>query len=110
MLRVPSCLNHCPQLGRCVLDVGVPVLACPTLNSKQATAMNVFEIAIGKFVSSFGVLSIALVNSKMPFCVFTKAMLPNELILELCRRPVFGPGSFSVDHNMSAGDKLFAVR
>jgi hypothetical protein len=59
--------------------------------------MNVFEVGIGKFVSSFGVLRVALVNSQMPFCVLTEAMLPNELILQLCRRPVFGPRAFSVD-------------
>jgi len=29
--------------------------------------MNVFEVAIGKFVSPFGVLGVSIVNSEMPF-------------------------------------------
>jgi hypothetical protein len=72
--------------------------------------MNVFEVAIGEFVSSFGILGVATIDPEMPFCVLTEAMLPNELILELCRRPVFGPDAFSVKHDVSLVDELFGVR
>ncbi len=72
--------------------------------------MNIFEVAIGKFVSPFGVLGVAIVNSEMPFRIFAESVQTNKLIVEFCRRPVFGPGAFSVDHNASAGDKLLGVR
>ena len=71
--------------------------------------MNVFEVAIGKFVSPFGVLSIALVDSQMPLCVLTEAMLPNKVILELGRRSVFRPRAFSVTHDSSIVDELRGV-
>ena len=72
--------------------------------------MHILEIAIGKFVSPFGVLGVAIVNSEMPFCIFAESVQTNKLIIEFYRRPVSGPGAFSVDHNASAGDKLFGVR
>jgi hypothetical protein len=71
--------------------------------------MNVFEVAIGKFVPSFGVLAIALVDSQMPFCALTEAMLPDELVLDVCRRPVLRPSAFSVDYNASLANEFFSV-
>ena len=58
--------------------------------------MNVCEVAIGKFVSSFGVLSIALVDCQMPLRVLAEAMLSNELVLELGGRPMLAPRAFSI--------------
>jgi hypothetical protein len=83
-------------LGRCIFDSGISVLACSALDSKYAAAMDVFEVAIRKFVSSFGVLRESLIDAEIPFCIFSKAMLLNELVLELCRRPVFAPSAFWV--------------
>jgi len=71
--------------------------------------MNVFEVAIRKFVSLFGVLRVAIVNSQMPFRILTKAMLPDKIILNLGRRSVFGPGTFSVKHHLPLIDKFFGV-
>jgi hypothetical protein len=70
--------------------------------------MNVCEVAIGKFVSSFGVLSIALVDCQMPLCILTDAMLSNELSLELCRRPMLTPAAFPIRYEVSLFNKLCA--
>jgi hypothetical protein len=71
--------------------------------------MNIFKIAVGKFVSSFGVLRVPGVDPKMPLCILIESMLPNEFILCLCWRPVFGPGALSVDHDVSFADEFFGV-
>jgi hypothetical protein len=71
------------------------------LYSEHPAAMNIFKVTIRKFVSAFGVLSVALVDSQMPLCVFTEAMPSNKLILEFGRRPVFGPGAFIIWDNMT---------
>ena len=70
--------------------------------------MDVFEVAIGKFVSSFGVLGIALVDCQMPLCVFAEAMLPNELVLELGRRPMLAPRAFSIRDEVPLLNELHA--
>jgi hypothetical protein len=97
--------NHFQQLGCRGFNVDVAILASSRLHSKHPTAMNVFEIAIGKFVSSLGVLSVTIVDSQVPLCIFAKAMLSNELILELSRGPIFGPSAFAVCDNMSFFDE-----
>lgn len=97
--------NHFQQLGCGGFNVGVAILASSRLHSKHPTAMNVFEIARGKFISSLGVLSVTIVDSQVPLCVFAKAMLSNEPILELCRGPIFGPSAFAVCDNMSFFDE-----
>ncbi|HZR06117.1 MAG TPA: hypothetical protein VFA61_09840 [Candidatus Udaeobacter sp.] len=62
--------------------------------------MNIFEVAIGKFISSFGVLRIALVDSQMPFCVFPESMHTDKLILFVCGRPMFAPPAFVIRDEM----------
>ena len=42
--------------------------------------MNVFEIAIGKFVSPFGVLWVSIVDSEMPFCIFAESVQTDKLV------------------------------
>jgi hypothetical protein len=101
--------NHFKQVDCRVLNVSVAILASSRFRSKNAAAMNIFKVTVGKFVSPLGVLGVAIVNSQMPFCVLIEAMLPNELILELARRPVFGPRAFSVKHDSSTVDELRGV-
>jgi len=82
----------------------VAVLASSLLHSEHGAATNACEAAIGKFVSSFGVLSIALVDSQMPFCVFTEPMLSNELVLKLNRSLV------SIQFETATEDRGVSVR
>ena len=97
-----------PQLGRCIFYFGITVLSRSTLDSKHAAAMDVFEVAIGKFVSSFGVLGITLVDCQMPLCVLAEAMLPNKLVLELGRRPMLVLHAFSIRDEVSLFNELHA--
>ena len=70
--------------------------------------MDVFEVAIGEFVSSFGVLSIPLVDCQMPLCILAKAVLPNEFVLELGRRAMLPPGAFSIRDEVPLFNELHA--
>ena len=58
--------------------------------------MNVFEVAIGKFVSPFGVLGVAIVNSEMPFCIVGESVHTDKLILFVCSRPMLAPRAFAI--------------
>jgi hypothetical protein len=78
---VPSRLDHRPDSCRRIFDSGIPVLVCSSLHGKHPTTMNVFEVAIGKFVSPFGILGVTIVNSEMPFCIFAESMHADKLIL-----------------------------
>ena len=68
--------------------------------------MNVFEVAIGKFVSPFGVLRIALVNSEVPFCVFAESVQTDKLILFVCCRPMLAPRAFAICDEVSLFNEL----
>src|SRR5439155_824229 len=84
----PRCdhVDHRFQLRGCICDFEILTLGSPTLRSKQPTAMNIFEIAVRKSVSSFCVLGVTIVDPEMPFCIFTESMQADELILCPCRR------------------------
>jgi hypothetical protein len=60
---------------RCrVLDIIVLVLAGAAFCGEQATAVDVFEIPIGKFVMSLGVRRFFVIDSQIPFAVFGKTV------------------------------------
>ena len=58
--------------------------------------MNVFEVAIGKFVSPFGILWVSIVDSEMPFCIFAESVQTDKLILFVCWRPMLAPRTFAI--------------
>ena len=68
--------------------------------------MNVFEVAIGKFVSPFGVLGVALVNSEMPFCIFAESVQTDKLILFVCLRPMLAPRAFAICNEVPLFNEL----
>jgi len=79
------------QLRRRVFDFGVAILASSGLRREQPAPMNIFEIAIGELIPSFGMLVFLFVNPQIPFTVFIKSVLADKLILLLCGRLVFAP-------------------
>jgi hypothetical protein len=68
------------QVRRRVLDVMVLVLARADFRSEHATAMDIFEVAIGKFVVSLGLFGLFVVDSQIPLAVFGKTVEANEFI------------------------------
>ncbi len=58
--------------------------------------MNIFEVAVGKFISPFGVLGVAIVDSEMPFCIFTESVQTDKLILFGSWRPMLAPRAFAI--------------
>ena len=59
------------------------VLGGSAFYSEQSAAMNIFEIAIGKFISCFGLFAVRVVDSKVPFCIFAESVQTNEFVLLL---------------------------
>ena len=53
--------------------------------------MNSFKVTIGKFVSGFRILAVAVINAEMPFRVFFDSMRANKGVLFLRRGTVFTP-------------------
>jgi hypothetical protein len=95
---------------RCrVLDIIVLVLAGAAFCGDEATAVDVLEIPIGKFVMSLGVLRFFVIDSRIPFAVFGKTVEANEFVLLLCRRLVLAPCISLVEYKSSVVDKPFGM-
>jgi len=71
--------------------------------------MDIFEIAVRKFVSSFCIFGVPIVGPEMPFRVFTEPMHADKLILCLCRRLMFSPLAPAVGNDMPLLDEFFSV-
>ena len=89
-----------------VFDVIVLVLAGAVFCREHATAMDLAEIPIGKFVVSLGLLGFFVIDSQIPPAVFGKAVEANEFIFLLGSRPVLAPCISLVQYNPSFVDKL----
>src|SRR5882757_5270419 len=107
--RSPPAFQHSMQVRRCVLDVTVLVLAGAAFRGEQATAVDTFEIPIGKFVVSLGVLRFLVVDSQIPLAVFGKTVKANEFVFLRCGRPVLAPCIALVEDKSSFADKLFCM-
>jgi len=108
-MRFHSYGDHRLELGRRIFNFVIFVLAGPTLRSKHAAAMNIFEIAIREFVSLFRILGVPMIDPEMPFCIFAEPMETDKLILCYCRRVMFAPRSPAVRNDLSLLDKVFSV-
>ena len=102
-------VQHSMQMGRRVLDVIVLVLAGAAFCREHATAVDLAEIPIGKFVMSLGLLGLFVVDSQIPPAVFGKAVEPNEFIFLLGSRPVLAPCISLVLYKFAFVDKPFGV-
>src|SRR4030088_1110265 len=97
------------QVRCCVLDVMVLILARAALCGEYATAVDIAEVPIGKFVMSLGLLRLFIVDSQIPPAVFGKAVEANEFIFLLCRRPVLAPCIALVEYKSSLVDELLGM-
>src|ERR1700735_5006089 len=97
------------QLRDSVFDVAVLVLAGAPFCREHATAVDLAEILIGKFVMCLGVLRLFVVDSQIPPAVFGKAVEANEFIFLLRRRMVLAPCISLVEYKFSFVDELFGV-
>ena len=59
------------------------VLGGSAFYSEQSATMNIFQIAIGKSTSCFGLFAVRAVDSEVPFCIFSESVQTNELVLFL---------------------------
>src|SRR4051812_41517327 len=89
-VSLPS-IQHSVQVRCRVLDVIVLVLTRAAFCGEHATAMDIVEIPIGKFVASLGAFSFFVVESQIPLAVFGKTVDSNEFIFLLRGWPVLAP-------------------
>jgi hypothetical protein len=92
-----------------VFDVIVLVLAGAVFCREHATAMDIAEIPIGKFVVSLGLLGFFVIDSQISSAVFDKAVEANEFIFLLGSRPVFAPRISLVQYSPSFVHKLLGM-
>src|SRR5438270_5321025 len=85
------CINHSMQMCCCMFNVIIFILSSSAFCCKHSTAVNLFKIAVGKFIPLFGIFILFCIDSQVPFPIFTKAMLFNILVLILCRWLVLTP-------------------
>jgi len=76
------------QMCSCTFDVIVLVLAGPAFCRQYAAAMQIFEATVRKLISCFGVGGFSVVDARVPFLIFRKPMLVDELVLFLHGRLV----------------------
>src|ERR1700712_1107178 len=96
--------QHSMQVRCRVLDVMVLVLAGPAFRGQQTTAVDTFEIPIGKFVVSLGAIRFLVVDSQIPLAVFGKTVKANEFVFLRCGRPVLAPCIALVEDEPSFAD------
>src|SRR5918999_1894431 len=78
-------------MGGGPLNIEVFILSCPAFGRKHPAAVNLFEIAIGELIMLLGLRILLIVDTQMPFAVFTKTMRADEFIFFLCRRLMLAP-------------------
>jgi hypothetical protein len=97
------------QVGCRILDIKVFVLPSPAFRAENCASMDLFEVAVGEFIPSLGVLIFFVVDPEVPLAVLEKTVLLDELILFLCRWLMLTPRVPIVDNDLSVGHKLFGV-
>src|ERR1700726_53757 len=102
-------VQHTMQVRDRVFDVIVLVLAGAAFCREHATAMDLAEIPIRKFVVSLGLLGFSVIDSQIPPAVFDKAVEANEFIFLLGSRPVLAPCIPPVQCDPSFVDKLLGM-
>jgi hypothetical protein len=91
------------------LDVRIFVLARARLGSKNRTAMNILEIAIGEFVSTPAAFGLLVIFPEMPFPEFGESVLLDEFLFSASGRLVVGPVASLVEHASPVPDELLRV-
>ena len=72
------------QVGCRILDIKVFVLPSPAFRAENCASMDLFEVAVGEFIPSLGVLIFFVVDPEVPPAVLEKTVLLDELILFFC--------------------------
>src|SRR5579864_4032903 len=103
------CINHSMQMCCCIFNVIIFILSSSAFCSEHSTAVNLFKIAVGKFISAFGLFILFCIDSQMPFRIFTKAMLFKKLVLILCRWLMLAPHVFLIKDKFPLLDQVFCM-
>ncbi|MGH9966518.1 MAG: hypothetical protein ACREBG_01620 [Pyrinomonadaceae bacterium] len=76
-------IDHSMQVGSCPFDVEMLVLPGAAFGRKHSAPVDIFKVAVRKFIVTLGILRLLVVDSQVPAAIFLKAMLANELVLLL---------------------------
>ncbi|MEA2861677.1 MAG: hypothetical protein QOC72_3716, partial [Methylobacteriaceae bacterium] len=85
-------------------DIEMLVLARPAFRGKHAAAMDILEISIRELVPSFGMFGVLVVDTQVPFCVFFKTVLFDEVVFLLRGGPMLAPRIPLVEPKSPLGD------
>ncbi|MCU1333377.1 MAG: hypothetical protein JWM08_2369 [Candidatus Angelobacter sp.] len=100
--------QHPVQVRRSAFNVVVLVLAGPAFCRQQATAMNIFEVAVRKLVSCLRVDGFGVVDAQVPLLVFTKPVLADEFVLFFRGWLVLTPGISRVVNKSPVPNQLLS--
>src|SRR5262249_35941378 len=88
-LRVP--LHHFQETLSGTFDVRITELVRPAFHREQRATMDVFEIAKRKFAFRLVFLSMRYIDPEMPVCIFSEAVVANEIFFLWCGRTMTSP-------------------
>jgi hypothetical protein len=71
--------------------------------------VDILKVTIGEFIPSFRIFGLVLVDTQIPFGVFSEAVLAYKVILFFGGRSMLAPRISIIEYYMSCGDKLFGV-
>ena len=102
-------IDHSMQMRCRILDIKVLVLARPAFRGKHATTVDVDEVPVGKFVPSFGMRGLFLVDAEMPFSEFLDPVSIDKVVLLLRRRLVLAPCVSFIEYKPAANDEFLRM-
>ena len=97
------------QMRGRILDIKVLVLARPAFRREHATTVDVHEVTIGKFVPSFGMRVLFVVDAEMPFAEFLDPVSIDKIILLLRRGLVLAPCVSFIEYKPAVDDEFLRV-
>src|SRR5215471_4593425 len=89
VLRVP--LHHFQETLSGTFDIRITELERPAFHREQRATMDILEIAKRKFAFRLVFLSMRRIDPEMPACIFSEAVVANEIIFLWCGRTMTSP-------------------
>ena len=71
--------------------------------------MDIFQIAVGKLIARLCVFAVPIIDSEVPFGIFSKAVVANELIFLLGRELMLFPAAFTIGDDAALLDELTSI-
>ena len=97
------------QVGSGAFDIEMLVLSGAAFGGKHSAPMDIFKVAVRKFIVPLGIRGLLVVNSQIPFAIFLKTTESKELIFLPCGGLMLTPCIPFVEDKSSFADELFGM-